>query len=206
MSQDYSASGAQQAKDYYNKGLFAFEKKNYDYAIGLFSQALALIKDFAAARHHLRLAEQERLKQQPHLKAFSFLNKIKNLPFLLKAIVLDIKNLPAAAVEEYEKILKSEPNNTYILTRLAQDLLKEQDTASALKVFEEIRLIDFHNVVALKSLGQLYAQTDDYASARKCYEDVLKISPHDHEAEAGIKNLDALGAIKEGFSQSDSVK
>ena len=54
-----------QVKEYYNKGLLAFEKKNYDYAIELFSQALTLKKDFADARHYLRLSEQRKFQENP---------------------------------------------------------------------------------------------------------------------------------------------
>lgn len=190
-----------EVKQYYNKGLLAFEKKNYDYAIELFSQALALKKDFADARHYLWLSEQRKFQQNPPGTITIFLNKVKNLPFLLKAILLDIKNQPAQSIDEYEKILRNEPNNTYILTRLAQDLLKERDESSALRVFEEIRLINPNNIVALKNLGQIYSHLDNYSSARQCYETILKIVPHDPEAEKGIKNLDALGAIKQSFGQ-----
>jgi len=188
-----------QAKEYYNKGLFAFEKRNYDYAIELFFHAISLKKDFADARHHLRLSEQKKLQENPPPAPVLLFNRIKNIPVVLKALILDIKNRPASAMDEYEKVLKTEPNNTYILTRLAQDLLKEQDAHSALKVFEEIRLIAPNNIVALKNLSQLYAQMENLPSARQCYEAVLKIVPHDPEAEKGIKNLDALGAIKESF-------
>ncbi len=190
-----------QAKEYYNKGLFAFEKKNYDYAIELFSQALRLKKDFADARHYLRLAEQKKFQANPPAVAVILFNKIKNFPLFLKAIIHDIKNESSPAIGEYERILRSEPTNTYILTRLAQDLLKEGDVNSALKVFEAVRLINPNHIIALRHLCQLYSQMDNYASARKCYEAILKIIPHDPEAEKGIKNLDALGAIKESFGQ-----
>ncbi|MCG2677687.1 tetratricopeptide repeat protein, partial [bacterium] len=144
---------------------------------------------------------QGKFQENPPAAPVLLFNRIKSLPFLLKAIFLDIKNQPAAAIGEYEKILRSQPNNTYVLTRLGHDLLKERDTASALKVFEEIRLIDPKNITALKNLGQLYSQTDNYSSACECYKTILKVLPHDHEAEAGIKNLDALGAIKESFGR-----
>lgn len=186
---------------YYNKGLLAFEKKNYDYAIELFSQALSLKKDFADARHYLRLSEQRKFQENPPGALNILFTKIKNFPVLLKSIILDIKNQPSQAAEEYEKILRTEPKNTYVLTRLAQDLLKERDTHSALKVFEQIKLIDSENILALKNLGLLYSQMDNYPAARQCYEAILKISPHDPEAEKGIKNLDALGAIKTTFGQ-----
>lgn len=193
----------EQAKQYYNKGLFALEKKNYNYAIELFSQAVNLKKDYASARHHLRLAEQKKFELNPPNALLSFLHKVKSFPFLLKALILDMKNKPVLAIDRYEKVLRNQPNNTYILTRVAQNLLKQQDAPSALEVFEEIRLLDPDNIVALKNLGTLYSQTENFTLARQCYEAALKALPHDPEAEKGIKNLDALGAIKESFSSSE---
>lgn len=187
------------ATGYYNKGLLAFEKKNYDYAIELFAQALSIKRDFADARHYLRLSEQRKVKSEPKNIVNTLVIKLRNLPFLIQAIIYDIKNGSNHAIDKYEKILRTEPNNIYILTRLAQDLLKERDVESALKTFEVIKLVDPKNIIALKNLGQLYSQMENYSSARSCYQTVLKLSPHDAEAEKGIKNLDALGAIKDSF-------
>lgn len=188
--------------EYYNKGLLALEKKNYDYAIELFSQALMIKKDFPEARHYLHLAAQKKFTEYPPAVISIVFNKLKNAVFLLKAILLDTKRLTSAAMNEYEKILRSDPLNLYALSRLAQDLLKENDDASALKVLEEIKTHDPHNVNALKYMGQLYSQMDNYSEARLCYEAILKIHPHDPEAEKGLKNLDALGAIRESFGQT----
>jgi len=192
-----------EAKEYYNKGLIAFEKKNYAYAIELFSQALVLKKDFSDARYYLRLSEQRRLKENPPAPLSAILNKITSLPILLQALLFDIQNKPEQAIYKYEKILRLQPNNNYILIRLGQDLLKERDAQSALKVFESIRQISPKNVEALKNLGRLYGQMDNYAAARQCYQEVLNILPHDSEAEKGLKNLDALGAIKDNFGQPE---
>lgn len=190
---------SKEVTQYYNKGLLAFEKKNYDYAIELFAEALKHKKDFADARHYLRLSEQRNFKANPPTLSTILFSKIKNIPFILQAVILDLQNKGNQAIDAYEKILRTEPSNLYILTRLAQHLLKEQDNASALKAFEEIRLIAPTNLTALKNLGQLYSQTENYVQARECYVGILKIVPHDAEAEKGIKNLDALGAIRESF-------
>ena len=191
----------QKLREYYNKGLFALEKKNYDYAIELFSQALTLKNDFADARHYLRLVEQRRVLEHPPSLPELLFNKLKNTLLLLKAMILDFRHLYAQAACEYEKILRSEPNNVLMLTLLAQELLKEKDALSAMKIFEQIRQIDPSNIMALKSLGRLCAQLENFALARECYEAVLKVCPHDPEAEKGVKNLDALGVIKQGFGQ-----
>lgn len=189
----------QQVKDYYNKGLFAFEKKNYDYAIELFSQAVSLKKDFADARNYLHLSAQRKFqKNKPNNFGF-LLQMIKNLPALVKGIIADIKNQPQLAIDNYEELLKSDPNNTYILVRLAQDLLNTRDYLSAIKTFELIRCVDPTNITSLKNLAKLYSQNDNYAKSRECYQSILKFIPHEAEAEKGLKNLDALGTIKDSF-------
>jgi tetratricopeptide (TPR) repeat protein len=94
---------AQQASEYYNKGLFAFEKKNYDYAIELFSQALKIKKDSPQTRHYLHLAAQKKAQQNPPTKLHSLLQKTWNLPLLVKAVILEMKKELSLAIDEYEK-------------------------------------------------------------------------------------------------------
>ena len=50
----------QELKEFYNKGLLAFEKQNYDYAIEIFSQILSSQYDHLEARHYLHLSLQKK--------------------------------------------------------------------------------------------------------------------------------------------------
>ena len=43
----------QELKEFYNNGLLAFEKQNYDYAIDIFSQIISDQYDHLEARHYL---------------------------------------------------------------------------------------------------------------------------------------------------------
>lgn len=192
-----------QAKEYYDKGLFAFEKKNYDYALELFAQALKIQKDFVEARHYLRLSSQKKNQENPPSLLTTISNKFKSLPSFIKAFVFESKTKFIPAIEEYEKILKNEPNNIYILIKTAQCLLKQHDHSSALQAFEEIRQLAPNNIIVLKNMGQLYSQIENYPLSRECYETILKLHPHEPEAEKNLKNLDALGTIKKNFGPAN---
>jgi len=61
-------------KEFYNKGILAFEKKNYDYAIEIFSQILSSKYDHLEARRCLHLS----LRNKAGNAAASFITKALN--------------------------------------------------------------------------------------------------------------------------------
>ena len=50
----------QDLTEFYTKGILAFEKQNYDYAIEIFSQIISAQYDHLEARHHLHLSLQKK--------------------------------------------------------------------------------------------------------------------------------------------------
>lgn len=201
MSNQEEQQSTEKAKEYYDKGVLALDKQNYDYAVELFAHALSLKHDFPDARHMLRVAVKKKQEANPPSKLLIVFNQIKGFLPQLKAGIFESKNEPLKAIEQYEKILRDNPVNTQVLNKLAKVFLKENHKASAIKTFEEILDIDAKNLPALKNLGELYSHSDEYQKAKTCYERVLKIHPRDPEAEKGLKNLDALGTIRDSFTQ-----
>ena len=65
----------QDLKEFYDKGILAFEKQNYDYAIEIFSQIISSKYDHLEARHYLHLS----LKNRAGDAAPSFITNIINL-------------------------------------------------------------------------------------------------------------------------------
>lgn len=188
-----------EVKDLYDKGIFAFDRKNYEYAIELFSQAIKLKYDFSEARHYLRFSQQRFLKEKPPKFPFFILNKFQCLVCRLWVFIFYSKGDFKRAIDEYEKILRKEPFNEKILLKLARIFLKLEDINSALRTLEEVVQLNPANVEALKKLGELYIKTDNLSNARSCFSAVLAISPSDLDAEKFLRNLDALGTLKKNF-------
>lgn len=185
-------------KDYYDKGVFAFNKANYDYAIELFTQALALKHDFVDARRQLRLAEKKRIERHPPSLIKKSLIQLTGAIPLVIAMALDMLGKRMKAIDNYEKILKTDPGNIIVLHQIANLFIKEGMTESAIAAYEDIIEVDTKDIGTFKELARLYSEKGDYNRARFCYNSVLQIQPGDSDAEDGLKNIDALGAIRKG--------
>ncbi len=185
-------------KDYYDKGIFAFNKDNYDYAIDLFTHALALKHDFVEARRYLRLAEKKRMEKHPPSMIKNWIIKLQGIVPLVLAMAFDVFGKKMKAIDNYEKILRSDPGNLIVLHQMAGLFIKEGLTESAIATYEDIIEIDKKDIGTFKELARLYAEKGDYNKARFCYNSVLQLQPGDSDAEDGLKNIDALGTIRRG--------
>lgn len=186
-------------KDLFDKGMQAFARDNYEYAIELFSQALRLKFDFADARHYLRLSQQRFLRERPPKFPAKAVSKLKYLIYKLRALIFYLRGDTKRAIYEYEKLLSNEPFNEKVLLELAIIFRRENQVNSALRTFEEVVQLNPKNIAALKNLGELYMQTDVLSKARSCFKTVLSISPRDLDAEKFLRDLDALGTLKRNF-------
>lgn len=183
-----------QAKQYYDKGLAAYEKANYDYAIELLSQAILLDPANVSARHTLRCAEREKLKASPP----SLLGKAKSTILAWVVSWFQTQKDSARAMTACEKALRANPNNVAALTKLARLALKADMVDVAKKTFEEIFEAAPNNIFALKKLATICLQKGELDKAKLYFEHILKLTPHDREADKGLKDLDALKTIEEG--------
>lgn len=185
----------QELKEFYNNGLLAFEKQNYDYAVEIFSNILSVQYDHLEARHYLHLSLQKRAQgSKPSMSSYA--NK-----FLLSMqadSMLKKDNIPAC-LEILEKIIASNPNDSETLKKIAGIFYKKGMAMHAINNLEEAKLANPKDIDALKRLGELYVKREDYRNAKAAYESALKINPNDTEVLKSLKNLDALGTMKREF-------
>nr|MBU1327805.1 tetratricopeptide repeat protein [Candidatus Omnitrophota bacterium] len=182
-------------KEFYNKGLLAFEKQNYDYAIELFSQILSARYDHLEARRYLHLSLQKKAEgSKPSIA--SSVNKF----FLSMQAngMLKKGNMPGC-LELLEKIMASNPNDFETLKNIADIFYKKGMLLHAINNLEEAKLANPKDIDTLKKLGELYVKKEDYRNAKATYESALKINPNDTEVLKSFKNLDALGTLKREF-------
>ena len=190
-----------EVKDYYEKGIAAIKRENYDYAVELFSAALALKQDFAEARYFLWFALWEKQKKlSDPLKIRTALAKIIALFPTFKGLFLKKSGRAWEAIYQLEKAMKIDPGNTNTLNAIAECLLIEGQTLNAIKILEAIPLIDNKNYKTLEKLGQLYKSIENYDKARAYYQATLRVNPNDAEADRAIKDLDALKTLKGSFT------
>lgn len=189
-----------EVKDYYDKGLAALKRENFDYAVELFGSALALKQDFADARYYLWLALREQRKRSfDPLRIKTFFGKLAALFLRLRAIPLQKSGRTWEAIYRLEKAMRTDPNSVGTLNAIASSFLREEQTLNAVRILEAIPQINGRNVKALKRLGNLYMKMENYDKARAYYQAALKVNPYDMEAERGVKDLDALKTLKGSF-------
>jgi len=186
----------QELKEFYNKGLLAFEKQNYDYAVEIFSQILFFQYDNLEARHYLHLSLQKKAEGSKP----SITSSISKLFLTIQADgMLKKDNIPGC-LETLEKIIASNPNDSETLKKIAAIFYKKGMALHAINNLEEARLVNPKDIDALKKLGELYVKREDYRNAKTTYESALKINPSDTEVLKSLKNLDALGTMKREFA------
>jgi tetratricopeptide (TPR) repeat protein len=186
----------QELKEFYNNGLLAFEKQNYDYAIDIFSQITSAQYDNSEARHYLHLSLQKKAEGSKP----SITSSINKLFLLMQANALLKKEDIPGCLEILEKIITANPNDSKTLEKIADIFYKKGMVGHAINNLEEARTANPKDIDALKKLGELYVRKEDYKNAKSVYESALKINPHDTEVLKSFKNLDALGTIKREFT------
>ena len=189
----------QELKEFYNKGVLAFEKKNYDYAIEIFSQILSSKYDHLEARHYLHLSLKNKLGERPRSFITNVLNSINALFVTLSSVAMLKKGNISGALESLEKIIAKNPSDTNTLKKIAEIFYKQNLIPQAIQSLEEAKTINPKDIDILKKLGKIYMKIEDYKNSKANYEQALNINPKDPEVLKSLKNLDALGTIQREF-------
>src|SRR5580692_7546912 len=94
-------------REQYQKGMTAFERKNFDYAIAIFNQVLALEPGFFECRQALRVCQHG--KSGGGSTFFKkMLSGAGSSPLLAKA---QMQKDPLEAIKTAEQIINNDPNN-----------------------------------------------------------------------------------------------
>ena len=186
-------------KEFFGKGVLAFEKKNYGYAVEIFSQILSSKYDHLEARHYLHLSLKNRLGNQPASFMTNAVNSANRVFGVICADTLLKKGNISSALESLEKIIAKNPNDTEALKKIAEIFYKNGDIPQATQNLEEAKSINPKDINILKKLGEIYLRKEDYKNAKANYEQALRINPKDTEVLRALKNLDALGTIQREF-------
>jgi len=190
----------EELKEFYNKGILAFEKKNYDYAIEIFSQILSSKYDHLEARHYLHLSLKNKLGAIKPSFITNTVNSLNRLIGTFKAEVLLKKGAISVALEKLETIIMANPNDDLTLKKIADIFYKNNLISHAIQNLEEAKSVNPEDIDILRRLGEIYLKKEDYKNAKSNYEHALKINPSDPGVLKSLKNLDALGTIQREFT------
>ncbi len=192
------------ARDFYQKGLAALERNNLDYAVEMFMQCLAMEPNFLKARNFLRAAQMKRAESAGGFKRM--LMAAKTSPLLTKAKMAVSKN-PTEAMVLAEQVLSEDPKNGQALSILAEAAEIGGFPETTVQTLEHYTKVNPRDTKALHWLARAYAAVERWDMARDLYDRLLQMNPNDFDAQKGIKDATAHGAMQSGgWDESQSYR
>ncbi|MFH1062331.1 MAG: tetratricopeptide repeat protein [Candidatus Omnitrophota bacterium] len=190
-----------QNNEFFQKAIALYRKKNYDYAIELFSQILKDNPDFEDCQRYLWDAIRQRNAALKKSFFAVIVQKINIFLLLIKFFVLDMNQNNSQALALIHKIILIDPNNIFALFKLASFQLKTNQSALATAALEQVLAIDKNNLPALKILADTYYTKKSYEKAKLMATKILELSPRYLPAENILNDISALGTIAKGFDE-----
>ena len=189
------------ARDLYNKALAALERNNADYAIEMFMQCLAITPNFTHGRKFLRAAQLKRAETLGSFKKMFASAKVT--PIVTKAKMSLSKN-PVEAMQLAEQALADDPKNGQALLILAEAAEAAHFPETAAQTLETYVKLNPRDNKSAHWLARVYYVTERHDLAREVYERILLAHPNDFEAQKGLKDATAHGAMQGGGWEDQS--
>ena len=188
------------------KGDDALKKRNYDYAISIFLEAVSFAPNNRRAREGLRKAE---LKKYENNYPSAGMVAIFGLGarFGMAIAGLSRKSNPEGYMMACERFLAKDPKNKGVNIALGDAAAEAGHLDAAIFALETASEHHPHDTVALKKLGNLLWKNGEINRAHSTFDKVVKLDPTDQEAVKSRKNLAAEASLKEtGFETADSSR
>ncbi len=186
------------------KGKEAFEKKNYDYGIDLFKQILSIDPDHVQARQALRATCLKKCQDHGFPSAGSA--AIKGLGSRFGAMLGGITKNYNKKIDSLQDLLCNDPNNAKVRVQLGEALKESGHLTGAIVELEAAISLDTNNAVCARILGDCYREKGDIKKAVEYYNIVTRVMPEDRHAAGALKDLLAMGSMKEGWDDAKSSR
>jgi tetratricopeptide (TPR) repeat protein len=185
-------------KKLYDRGKEAFAKRNYDYAIELFRQILALAPNHVDARKALRICEVKKFED------IGYPSKFTTMALSAKSETsLRMQKTPDKAIETCEAHLARDPRNVRIRIALGQALIEARHIDGAIAELEMARELQPENADLLGLLGRVYTQKQRVAEARACLNKAISLKPEDRLLLKARNDLEAIATMAKGYEKDD---
>ncbi|MGH7163056.1 MAG: tetratricopeptide repeat protein [Planctomycetota bacterium] len=188
------------------KGEDAHKKRNYDYAISIFLEAVSFEPDSRRAREGLRKAE---LKKHEHAYPSRFAVAVFGMgaKFGMLLAGLSRKKNPEGYMMACERFLAKDPKNKKVNVLLGDAAAEAGHLDAAIFAFETAAEHFPDDVTALKRLGHLLWRKGEIQRAHDVMDKAVRLAPNDQEAIKARKNLAAEASLKQtGFETAKSSR
>jgi tetratricopeptide (TPR) repeat protein len=179
----------------------ALKKRNYDYAIQMYREALISDPGNAEARRNYRMALLRKYDEQGYPRSlFGGLGAMKtNI----------MSKDPLKTIEEYEKIIEKDPKSIKYNLRVAENLAVLSHHEAAVAVLEFVfKSSDngSNDLPTLKLLAREYVSVKRTKDAQSILNKAQRIAPNDKDVKELSKNIAAQGMLDSVGSAKSSYE
>jgi len=197
---------AQQAQNFFNKGVAAFERGNLDIAIDLLMQCVTLAPGFSRARKFLRAAQIARFKREKKGKLAAQMQEFSAMMLRMKIAAQQKAGKIEAALLECERLLTMNPlhpQNVELLVEIA-DAAGHPD--ASLFTIEAAYENNPDDMKLLRRVADYYMTVGEYAKARDAYSKLNAYLPNDQTIFKALKDAEARVTMAAGWEEAAGKK
>ena len=190
---------AQQAQNFFNKGVAAFERSNLDIAIDLLMQCVTLAPGFSRARKFLRAAQIAKFKKEKRSKMAAQMQEFSAMMLRMKITGLQKAKKTELALLECEKLLTMNPlhpQNVELAVEVA-DAAGHPD--ASLFTVEAAYENNPDDMKLLRRVADYYMTVGEYAKARDAYVKLNAFLPNDQTIFKQLKDAEARVTMASGW-------
>ncbi len=189
-------------EELYKKGLIAIEGGQYDYAVQMFRDSLALDPNFIKAADGIKIAKTRKLQQ-----ASPLLQKIRKPLYSLQGSIYKKLKKYDKALDKYESAFSMQNPSFKLLNPLADLYYEKGMTEYAEAAYKSALQNDMNNTHCLRKLGKLYIDRGNMAEAKKIYDHLASIAAADDAVMKEVKDAYALLTIDRGrWEEETSIR
>jgi tetratricopeptide (TPR) repeat protein len=188
---------ARPLREQYEKGKAALERRNYDYAIAIFTGVLDQEPAFFDCRQLLRVTQLKKAEGGGSGFFKKMVSGASSSPMVAKGHVA-LRSDPLEAIKIAEQILNSNPTSTPGHKLLADAALAADLPKTAILSLEVLAKNSPKDKGFQMDLGRAYAQTGHPEKAEKIFSDLLVLYPGDGQIADELKDASARKTLAEG--------
>jgi tetratricopeptide (TPR) repeat protein len=182
-------------RDLFDKARDALDRGNLDLAIEMLMQCVTIEPNFTKGRQILRAVQMKRAEGTGGF--MRALSTAKFTPLLTKG-KMQVSSNPAEAMNVAEQILCSDPRNSGALLLLAEAAENANFPETTVQTLEHYTKLHPHDTKALHWLARNYTAVERHDLSRGAYDRILQIHPNDFQAQKGVQDAVAHGAMQKG--------
>lgn len=206
MAGEKTDQSAQQAQNFYNKGVAAFERGNLDIAIDLLVQCVTLAPGFSRARKFLRAAQIAKFRKEKKSKLATQMQDFSAMLLRMKIAGMMKSGKTEAALLECEKLLAMNPLQSQNVELAVEVADASGHPDAALFTVEAAYENNPDDMLLLRRVADYYMRVGEYDKARDAYVKLNAFLPNDQNIFKQLKDAEARLTMASGWEDAAGQK